>query len=272
MSDCRQRLKMGPGSRTILVTGASGGIGQPLCRRLAAGGQRLVLSARTASALEQLKRQLPVAEAEHLVMPVDMTDDKSVSTFCRALADFGVRLDGVVLMPPQLDPTTEAFHPPEAWHQMFQRAFVGPVSLLQGALGAMAPEPERGKRCKVVIVSAITSVQVVGNYVTGGVLRSAWLAYAKVLAFAQGGRGIHVLTVSLGGVLSPAYRATLERRATSAGVSYEERLAQETSNIPLQKYGTPEEVAVVIEGLLSSFSDHLTGINILCDGGFTRTY
>ena len=55
-------------------------------------------------------------------------------------------------------------------------------------------------------------------------------------------------------------------------MTFEQRLAEETSNVPLHKYGTPEEVAVAVEGLLSPFSDHMTGLNILHDGGFTRAY
>jgi 3-oxoacyl-[acyl-carrier protein] reductase len=55
-------------------------------------------------------------------------------------------------------------------------------------------------------------------------------------------------------------------------VSFEQRLTEETANIPLKKYGSPREVAVAVEGMLSAFSDHMTGINILHDGGFTRAY
>ncbi len=51
-----------------------------------------------------------------------------------------------------------------------------------------------------------------------------------------------------------------------------EYLPEETSNVPLKKYGTPDEVAGAVEGLLSAFSDHMTGVNILHDGGFTRAY
>jgi 3-oxoacyl-[acyl-carrier protein] reductase len=51
-----------------------------------------------------------------------------------------------------------------------------------------------------------------------------------------------------------------------------ERLAEETSNVPLRKYGTPAEVAGAVEGLLSAFSDHMSGLNVLHDGGFTRAY
>ena len=51
-----------------------------------------------------------------------------------------------------------------------------------------------------------------------------------------------------------------------------QRMNEETSNIPLRKYGSPDEVATAVEGLLSAFSDHMTGLNILHDGGFTRSY
>ena len=55
-------------------------------------------------------------------------------------------------------------------------------------------------------------------------------------------------------------------------MSYEQRMTEETLNVPLRKYGTPQEVAVAVEGLLSAYSDNMTGLNVLHDGGFTRAY
>ena len=259
-------------SRSILIAGATGGIGSALSRRLAEAGHSLVLTARTGASLESLREQLLGSRDAHHVIPVDMGDDASVSAFAETLRNRQLRLDGVVLMPPQPHATADFFASPDAWRDLFQASFIGPLSLLKAAIEQMKPDPSQGRRCKVVIVSGISSVQVLGHYATSNVLRCAWVGQAKTLAFALGERGIHVLTLSLGGTLSPWYKDGLERRAARANVSYEERLAEETSNIPLRKYGTPEEVAVAIEGLLSSFSDHMTGVNILCDGGFTRAY
>jgi 3-oxoacyl-[acyl-carrier protein] reductase len=115
-------------------------------------------------------------------------------------------------------------------------------------------------------------VQVLSHYATSNVIRCAWVGEAKTLAFALGERGIHVNTLSLGGTLSPWYSDAVGKRAAAAGMTYEERLAEETANVPLRKYGTPQEAAVAIEGLLSPFTDHMTGLNILHDGGFTRAY
>ena len=111
-----------------------------------------------------------------------------------------------------------------------------------------------------------------GHYASSNVIRCAWLAEAKTLAFALGERGIHVNTLSLGGTLTPGYAASLEKRAANAEVSYAQRLAEETANVPLRKYGTPQDVAGAVDGLLSVFTDHMTGHNVLHDGGFTRAY
>lgn len=136
----------------------------------------------------------------------------------------------------------------------------------------MQPDPPNGRRAKIVIISGITSAQVLGHYATSNVLRLAWLGEAKTLAFALGPKGIHINTLSLGGTLSPWYRSSVIQRADAAGVSFEEQIARETDNVPLGKYGEPSEVAGAVEGLLSDFADHMTGLNILHDGGFTRAY
>ena len=259
--------------RTILVTGATGGIGLAVCDRLAKGGASLLLAARDVNKLRSLCTQLPDnGSGGHAWIRVDMTLDESIQQFADELAARNVILDGAVLMPPQDPPTSDPLPSSEKWREILQNSFIGPLALLKVAIGAMKPDPANGRRCKIVIVSGISSAQVMGNYASSNVIRCAWLAEAKTLAFAFGERGIHVNTLSLGGTLTPGYTASLAKRAANAGMSYEDRLAEETSNVPLRKYGTPTEVAGAVEGLLSAFSDHMSGLNVLHDGGFTRSY
>jgi 3-oxoacyl-[acyl-carrier protein] reductase len=203
---------------------------------------------------------------------VDMTSRSSVLRFEDTLRSLGHRIDGAVIMPPQPERTDEPLPEPEAWDDLFNGSFIGPLGVLKSAIALMAPNPAEGRRAKVVIVSGISSAQVLGHYATGNVLRTAWLAEAKTLAFALGPRGIHVNTVSFGGTLTPHYLALLQARADAGGISLDDLLEADTQNVPLRKYGTPEEAARTIEMLLSDASDHLTGINLLQDGGFTRAY
>ena len=259
--------------KTVLVTGATGGIGTAVCHRLASAGDRLVLAARDKARLTGLAAGLPGGSAErHIILPVDMADESSVDRFSKSLGEQAVVLDGLVLMPPQPAPTADPLPAGDLWRTLLQTSFLGPLSLLKAGIAAMKPDPQAGRRAKIVIVSGISSVQVLSHYATTNVIRAAWLAQAKTLAFALGERGIHINTVSLGGTLSQHYIDLIAERAARAGISIEARIAEETANIPLRKYGRPEEAAAVIQALLSEFSDHMTGTNILHDGGFTRAY
>lgn len=264
---------MSQNPRTILVTGATGGIGLAVSNKLAGSGYSLVLAARDTGKLQLLCAELPVEGlAAHSWIAVDMTRDDSVQQFADELTARNVILDGAVLMPPQDPPTNDPLPSSENWREILQNSFVGPLSLLKAAIATMKPDPANGKRSKIVIISGISSAQVLGHYASSNVLRCAWLAEAKTLAFALGDRGIHVNTLSLGGTLTPKYAASLGKRAAAAGITYAQRMDEETSNVPLRKYGAPDEVANAVEGLLSPFSDHMTGLNILHDGGFTRAY
>lgn len=259
--------------KTILVTGATGGIGRALCTKLAQSGYSLILAARDEQKLKSLAKELSdKGEGPFKTVSVDMSNDESIAKFGAYLTSTGVELDGAVMMPPQIPPTNDCLPESSTWREIFQNSFIGPLSLLKTAIGSMRPDPANGRRAKVVIISGISSAQVLGHYATSNVMRCAWLAEAKTLAFALGDRGIHVNTLSLGGTLTPGYVAGLEKRAAGAGMDFAQRLAEETSNVPLKKYGKPEEVAVAVEGLLSPFSDHMTGLNIMHDGGFTRSY
>lgn len=259
--------------KAILVTGATGGIGKAVCEELAKQGYSLVLAARNAERLAKACDGL--RNAHHGTfdfIPVDMSDQSSLDAFAGSLRKLNVSLHGAIIMPPQIPRTEDCLPPSNVWVDIFKGSYAGPLEVLKHAISTMKPRPESGERAKVVIVSGVSSAQVMENYATSNAVRSAWLAQAKSLAFAYGPKGIHVNTLSLGGTMTEAYQAGIADRAKKAGVSFEQRLAEETSNVPLRKYGTPQEVARVLADLLDRFSDHMTGQNILHEGGFVRSY
>ena len=59
---------------------------------------------------------------------------------------------------------------------------------------------------------------------------------------------------------------------TEGYLSYEKIMEEKTNNVTLRKYASLENVCEAVNGLLGSFSDHMTGANFLCDGGFLKVY
>ena len=146
-----------------------------------------------------------------------MTRDDSVKKFARELSARKVILDGAVLMPPQDPPTNDPLPSSDKWREILQNSFVGPLSLLKAAISTMQPEPANGRRCKIVLISGMSSVQVLGHYASSNVIRCAWLAEAKTLAFALGDQGIHVNTLSLGARSRQATSRRLRARCHDRG-------------------------------------------------------
>lgn len=257
-------------NRTVIVTAPTGGIGAPLCKHLAHKGYNLILLARNEDALKNLSAKLssdfPDSTFGYFCM--DFSNLSSIEKAMNAVGRMNTKVDGVVMMPPQVPPTSEALPESDVWLNIFQTSFIGPLQMLKRSIAYF----NKSAKTKVVVVSGISSAQVLGHYATSNVLRLSWLAEAKTLAHALGPQGIHVNTLSLGGVMTEKYTQRILEKAKVAGLTFEDQMKNEVSNVPLQKYASPKEVAVAIEGLLSEFSDHMTGMNILCDGGFTRAY
>jgi len=254
--------------KRVLVTGATGGIGSPLALHLASKGYDLILTARSEKNLSELTKSIKKAFPERTVdySPSDFSKAESFEKILKLVGDSGV--SGLVLMPPQPDPTTECFPDDVTWQRIFKESFIGPVGLIR----ALIPELEKRVRSKVVLISGISSLQVFGNYSTSSVLRLMWVGQMKTLALAYGPKRIHFNTLSLGGVLTDEYMKELKADAANEKTSIDALLEKEVANVPLRKYAATNEVATAVEGLLSSFTDHITGWNIPCDGGFTRAY
>ncbi len=252
--------------KKILITGATGGIGKVLSVYLARAGFEVILFARNQEKLKLLSEQI---SAFGLRVPktysLDLGNVNEIDLF--QFEQLG-SIDGLVLMPPQLAPAADPFASPDQWKSYFNTSFIGPLHFFK----LLMPLLKQSVRAKVVLISGISSLQVLSHYATSNVLRCAWVAQAKTLAHHLGPESIHVNTLSLGGVLTEDYVSELELEARQAQLRLEEVIGRETANVPLRKYASPLEVAYAVHGLLSNFSNHMTGINIALDGGFTKSY
>jgi NAD(P)-dependent dehydrogenase (short-subunit alcohol dehydrogenase family) len=92
----KARLERTLRGRTVLITGASFGIGEELSRIVAGAGARVVLVARTAEKLEALAAEIRAAGGQADELPADLTDPQAAADLFARMAELGVAPDIVV--------------------------------------------------------------------------------------------------------------------------------------------------------------------------------
>ena len=253
--------------KTVVVTGATGGIGSAIARHLANNSCDLILSSRNEQRLALLKQTLAEKSLAKVHCQVlDYAHDNTMKLYNNYLDTIDTAIDGLVIITPRPAIKASLFPHSEEWQQLFNAAFIGPLTVIESTV----PYIKNGG--KIVIVSGISSCQYMPGKTAFSVLRTMWLAQAKGLAYELGPTGISVNTVSPGGVMTAASIEKMQQKAQQNQHSFEQQYANSVANVPLRKYASPEEIASIVAFFLSEQSNHITGTNLVCDGGFNRCY
>ena len=143
--------------KTILVTGASSGIGESIARELAAQGAKVLLGARRHERIEAISAEIREAGGTAETRVLDVTDRASMADFAQAALDLWGRIDVLVnnagVMP--LSPLSAGKQ--DEWERMVDVNIKG---VLWG-IGAVLPIMERQDRGQIINVGSIGALQVV---------------------------------------------------------------------------------------------------------------
>lgn len=233
--------------KTILVTGASAGIGRGIAVACAGMGARVILTARNTERLQETLSQL---EGDgHTYIAADLTNEAER----RALVEQLPILDGVVQCAGVGSRVPCKMLVQDDLDRVMKPNAEAPM-LLQAQL---LIEKKLKKQASVVfIASAAATMPVTGNAVYSA-SKAALVAYAKCLAQELAPRQIRV------NCISPTMVWT-DLALVGATV---EQLQEAQLSYPLKRYGQPEDIANLVIYLLSDASVWMTGSNIEITGG-----
>ena len=237
--------------KTILVTGASSGIGQATAVECSRLGARLIITGRNA---ERLDRTFGMLEGDgHLRMPAELTDGDDIN---RLVHDSPV-LDGLALCAGKGMTLPFLFSTREKFDEMFNVNYFAPVELLR----LLGKKKKLAKGASVVFIASIGGLfKFVGCNTIYGATKAAIISTMKFCAKELAPKGIRVNAVSPGMVDTPLIHR---------GELTEEQLAENARTYPLGRYGKPNDVAHGIIYLLSDASSWVTGQALVIDGGIT---
>jgi 3-oxoacyl-[acyl-carrier protein] reductase len=260
-------MDLGLEGKVALVMAASKGLGRAVATELAREGARVVISSRDADALAQTAAEIAEetgAEVEHRA--ADLTRAEDVWTLVSHVTD---RFGGVdVLVNNTGGPPAGTFDDfdDEGWQFAFELVLMSLIRAVRGVLPSMR---ERGGG-RIVNIASSSIKQPIENLILSNTFRAGIAGLAKSLAVELAPDGILVNTIGPGRISTARSQSMDASRAETLGVPVEEVRGQVESQIPLGRYGTPEELARVAAFLASPANSYVTGQAILVDGGMVR--
>jgi NAD(P)-dependent dehydrogenase (short-subunit alcohol dehydrogenase family) len=238
-------------NKTILVTGASSGIGKVTAVELSKLGARIILTARNSEALNAVKNEM---RGDHLVFRADLSDLSHITKLCKDIPaiDGWVHCAGKVVLSPA------KFVKEEQLSDVFSINFFSAIHLGAGLL----KENKLNGNSSIVFISSVSTLH---SYFGGSLYISSKAAlegYAKTLALELAPKKIRVNTLQPGLVRTPIYEDTVKYAVS------QEEMHKHEKRYPLG-IGEPEDIANAVAFFLSDASKWITGSNLKMDGGLT---
>jgi len=236
--------------KTILITGASSGIGRATAIECSKLGATCVLTGRNEERLQEAMSQL-VGDGHRYII-ADLSTQEGIDI----LAEQAPILDGVVNNAGTGRKKPMAFIKGEDLNYVFQTNTFAPILIIK----ALLKKKKIARGASLVFTSSIAAFSSdLGNSIYGA-SKSALMAYMHYCARELAEKQIRANTVHPGMV---------ETKLIHGGAVSEEELQADMQRYPLKRYGQPEEIAHMMIYLLSDASAWVTGQSFVIDGGIT---
>ena len=234
--------------RTVLVTGASGGIGGATVRQLVAAGADVIASGRSVDALEKL-----AAATNCRTLPFDLESETSIRDAVDGLDLWGVvncgGFGGEIATPMETDIA------------VFDKVIgINARGALLGTKYASKSMIRLGKGGSIVNVSSQASLVALSGHISYGSSKAALDNITRVSALELGRYNIRVNGVNPTVIMTPM-SAWYWGRPEVAGPLLQQ--------MPLGRWATEDEIAAPIVFLLGDGASMITGVSLPIDGGFT---
>jgi NAD(P)-dependent dehydrogenase (short-subunit alcohol dehydrogenase family) len=250
--------------KIALVTGGTRGAGKAIAERLHAAGATVIITARNKP--EHNDRGLYFISA-------DLSQSKGINKIVREILEKFGKLDILInnLGGSETPGGGFAALTEEDWETTIRTNLLAPVNLDRGFLPQML---ERGNGVIIHIASIQGRLPLHDSTLPYAAAKAGLINYSKGLSKEVAPKGVRVLTVSPGWIMTESSVRLMERISKSSNITIDEArqsVMDALGGIPMGRPAQPEEVAELVGFLASPRAGYLTGTEFVIDGGTIPT-
>lgn len=250
--------------KIALVTGGTKGAGKAIAKRLRAAGAIVIITA----------RNKPEEDDQDLhFISADLSQPEGTGKVVRDVLEKFGRLDILInnLGGSETPGGGFAALTYEDWETSIRTNLLAPVSLDRGFLPQML---ERGNGIIIHIASIQGKLPLYDSTLPYAAAKAGLINYSKSLSNEVASKGVRVLTVSPGWIMTSASERMMERISKSSNITIDEAtkgVMAALGGIPMGRPAQPEEIAELVGFLASPRAGYLTGSEFIIDGGTIPT-
>jgi 3-oxoacyl-[acyl-carrier protein] reductase len=251
-------MEFGIKNRVAFIAASSQGLGKSVALELAQEGTKIIICGRNKNNLEKAKHEIKnKTNIEALALAGDLSIASERESIIRAALEVHNSVD--ILVTNSGGPPAGKFEDfkQEDWDEAYNQLLPGVIGLINGFLPGM----KQKRWGRIICITSMAVRQPVKNLILSNAIRTSLVGLTKTLSSELAAHNITVNNVMPGYTETERLKELIETTPSFASAKTE---------IPLGRFGKPEEFAAAVTFLSSERASYITGISLPVDGGWIK--